>query len=53
MATGITYHGVKFSNNHCLLEAMEKAIQLIKRLYGKRFTCYRKKIVAIVLIVFL
>ena len=26
MVTGIMYHGVKFSNNHCLLEAVEKAM---------------------------
>ena len=27
MVNGITYHDVKFSNNHCLLEAIEKAWQ--------------------------
>ena len=27
MVSGITYHSVKFSNNHCLLEAIEKAWQ--------------------------
>ena len=26
MVTGITYHGVKFSNNHCPLEAIEKTM---------------------------
>ena len=26
MVNGITYHGVKFSANHCLLEAIKKAI---------------------------
>ena len=35
MVTGIICHGVKFSNNHCFLEAIEKALHHRSRVMSK------------------
>ena len=33
--TGITYQGVKFSSNHCLLEAIENAMHYCSHVMNK------------------